>query len=188
MAVRRTLLSLSAAGASAVGLIAGGVVAAAPAGAATPTAAQPTQAGCPTGKLPASILGNPQVKPGQTGGAYIAHGAGANSEKIGYGLAVTHAGHEVSVFTGKITASAPITYTRLLDERHDIIRLSPDHKTLTFLFVNYGQLDGVAFRADCAKTVTFSVAANGHQLPTARVFLGANRLHPTSNPFAVERL
>ena len=184
MAIRRTLLSLSAAGASAAGLIAGGVIAAAPAGAATPA---PTQAGCPTGQLPASILGNPQVKPGQTGGAYIAHGAGPNSEKIGYGLAVTHAGHGLSVFTGKITASAPITYTRVLDERHDIIRLSPDHKTLTFLFVNYGQLDGVAFQADCAKTVTFSAAANGHELPTSRVFLGANRVHPTSNPFTVER-
>ena len=183
MAVRRMILSLSAAGLSAAGLV-GGVVAAAPAGAATPA---PTQAGCPTGQLPASILGNPQVKPGQTGGAYIAHGDGASSEKIGYGLAVTHAGHQVSVFTGKITASAPITYTRVMDERHDIIRLSPDHKTLTFLFVNYGYLDGVAFRADCAKTVTFSVAANGHEIPTTRVFLGANRVHPTSNPFTVER-
>jgi hypothetical protein len=183
MAVRRMLLSLTAAGVSAAGLV-GGVVAAAPAGAATPA---PTQAGCPTGQLPSSILGNPQVKPGMTGGAYIGHGTGASSEKIGYGLAVTHAGHQVSVFTGKITASAPITYTRVMDERHDIIRLSPDHKTLTFLFVNYGYLDGVAFRADCAKTVTFSVAANGHELPTSRVYLGAQRVHPTSNPFTVER-
>ncbi len=76
---------------------------------------------------------------------------------------------------------------KVRDERHDIIRLSPDHKTLTFRFVNYGGIDGVDFRADCAKTVTFSAAANGHELPTSRVFLGAHRVHPTSDPFTIER-
>ncbi len=184
MAVRRSLLTLSAAGASTVGLLAGGFLAASPAGAATPA---PTQASCSTGQLPASILGNPAVKPGQTGGVYIGHGTGSTSEKVGYGLAVTHVGHAPAVFTGKITASAPITAVKVRDERHDIIRLSPDHKTLTFLFVNYGGIDGVAFRADCAKTVTFSVAANGHELPTSRVFLGAHRVHPTTDPFTIER-
>ena len=184
MAVRRSLLALSAAGASAVGLLAGGFAAASPAGAATPA---PTQAGCPTGQLPPVDPRRPADQPGQTGGAYIGHGTGALSEKVGYGLAVTHAGHDVSVFTGKITASAPITAMKVRDERHDIIRLSPDHKTLTFLFVNYGGVDGVVFRADCAKTVTFSLAANGHQLPVTRVFLGAQRVHPTSDPFTIER-
>jgi len=184
MAVRRSLLMLTAAGASVAGLLATGFVAASPAGAATPA---PTQAGCPTGQLPASVLGNPNVKPGQTGGVYIGHGTGATSEKVGYGLAVTHVGHAPVVFTGKITASAPITAAKVRDERHDIIRLSPDHKTLTFLFVNYGAIDGVVFRADCAKTVTFSLAANGHELPPTHVFLGAQRVHPTSNPFTLER-
>jgi hypothetical protein len=185
MAVRRSLLTLSAAGLSTAGLLAGGFLAASPAGAATPT---PTQAtGCATGQLPAAILGDPQVKAGQTGGVYIGHGTGANSEKVGYGLAVTHVGHAPVVFTGKITASAPITAMKVRDERDDIIRLSPDHKTLTFLFVNYGGIDGVVFRADCAKTVNFSLAANGHELPPTHVFLGAQRVHPTSNPFTIER-
>jgi hypothetical protein len=184
MAVRRSLLTLTAAGVSAAGLLTTGFVAASPAGAATPA---PTQAGCPTGQLPASVLGDPNVKPGQTGGVYIGHGTGANSEKVGYGLAVTHAGHAPVVFTGKITASAPITAAKVRDERHDIIRLSPDHKTLTFLFVNYGAVDGVLFRADCAKTVSFSLSANGHELPPTHVFLGAQRVHTTSNPFTVER-
>jgi hypothetical protein len=190
MAVRRSLLTLTAAGASTVGLLAGGFLAASPAGAAGTTGATapaPAQAGCPTGHLPASVLGNPNVKPGQTGGVYIGHGTGAASEKVGYGLAVTHAGHAAVVFTGRITASAPITAVKVRDERHDIIRYSPDHKTLTFLFVNYGALDGVVFRADCAKTVSFSLAANGHELAPTRVFLGAQRVHPTSNPFTLER-
>ncbi|HEX4427769.1 MAG TPA: hypothetical protein VHZ96_00720, partial [Frankiaceae bacterium] len=57
----------------------------------------------------------------------------------------------------------------------------------TFPLVNYGGLDGVAFRADCAKTVIFSLAAGGHALAPTRIFLGAQRVHPTSNPFIIER-
>ncbi len=49
----------------------------------------------------------PSVKPGQTGGVYIGRGTASTSGNAGYGLAVTHAGHAPSVFTGKITASAP---------------------------------------------------------------------------------
>jgi hypothetical protein len=45
----------------------------------------------------------------------------------------------------------------------------------------------VAFRADCAKTVSFSAAADGHELAPTHVFLGAQRVHPTSNPFTIER-
>ena len=180
MLARFTVAATSAA------LIAGGVgVMASPAGAATPSTTAAT--GCATGQLPPSILGNPNVKPGQTGGAYIGHGTGPNGERVGYGFAVTHPGSKPVVFTGTITASAPISAAKVRVERHDVIRLSADKHTLTFRFVNYGAIDGVAFRADCAKTVTFKLFADGHQLVTDRVFLGANRVHPTSNPFTIER-
>jgi hypothetical protein len=180
----RSLTRIAVVGTSAT-LLVGGLVAAAPADAATP--ATPTQASCSTGKLPASVLGDPKVRAGQTAGTYLAHGTGTTSERSGYGLAVTHPGAKPEIFTGKVTSSAPITFVKVRDEKHDVVRLSADHKTLTYRLVNYGGIDGVAFRADCAKTVTFDMALDGHRLPTARVFLGAQRVHPSSVPFTVER-
>jgi hypothetical protein len=180
----RSLSRLAVVGTTAT-MVVGGLAAASPAGAATP--AVPTQASCSTGRLPSSVLGDPKVRPGQAAGVYVAHGTGAASERTGYGLAVTHPGSKPAVFTGTVTASAPITAVKVRDERHDVIRLSADHKTLTYRFVNYGGIDGVIFRADCAKTVTFAMALDAHKLPTSRVFLGAQRVHPGSVPFTITR-
>jgi hypothetical protein len=166
-------------------VVVGGLIAASPAGAATPAAV--TQASCSTGRLPTAVLGDPKVRAGQSAGAYLAHGTGAASERTGYALAVTHPGSRPVVFTGTVTSSAPITYVKVRDERHDAVRLSADHKTLTYRFVNYGGIDGVAFRADCARTVTFNAALNYRKLPASQVFLGAQRVHPSSVPFTVER-
>ena len=182
----RSAIRLSIAATSVVGTLAGAALIAAPADAAT--AAPATQsAGCPTGQLPSSVLGNPGIKPGESAGVYLGHGTGSTSEKVGYGLAVTHPGGKAAVFTGTIRASAPITAVKVRDERHDVVRLSADHRTMTFRFIDYGGIDGVAFRADCAKTVGVSLAENGKRLPTSSVFLGAHRVHPTSDPFTIER-
>jgi hypothetical protein len=181
------IVRMSIAATSVVGALAGGAIIASPAGAASATPSPSTAPACSTGQLPASILGNPNVKAGQTAGVYIGHGTGTAAELTGYGLAVTHPGTKTEVFTGTITASAPITAVKVRDEKHDVIRLSADHRTLTYLFVNHGGIDGVLFRADCAKTVRFSSGVDGKLLPPTHVFLGAQRVHPTSNPFTVER-
>lgn len=184
----RSLSRIAVVGTSAT-LAVGALMAAAPADAATPAAnpAATSQASCSTGRLPASVLGDPKVRAGQSAGVYLAHGTGATSERTGYALAVTHPGSRLAVFTGTVTSSAPITYVKVRDERHDVVRLSADHKTLTYRFVNYGGIDGVAFRADCAKTVTFNAALDYRKLPAANVFLGAQRVHPSSVPFTIAR-
>lgn len=191
MPVRGSIVRMSVAATSVVGALAGGAIAASPAGAASATpAASPTATApksCPTGQLPTAVLGNPNVKAGQLAGVYIGHGTGTAAEVTGYGLAVTHPGTKAAVFTGTITASAPITAVKVRDEKHDVIRLSADHRTLTYLFVNHGGIDGVLFRADCARTVRFSSGLDGKLLAPTHAFLGAQRVHPTSNPFTIER-
>ncbi len=177
--------------ASSAALAVGGLIAAAPAGAsspATPSTASPsTASGCPTGDLPGSVMGNPNVKPGQLTGVYLGHGTGPSGERVGYGLAVTHPGSKPAVFTGTVKASAPITAVKVRDEKHDVVRLSADHRTLTYRFVNFGKIDGVAFRADCAQHVTFTMSVDGHKLPASRVYLGAGRAHPSAVPFTLTR-
>ncbi len=191
MPAQGSIVRMSIAATSVVGALVGGAIVASPAGAAstnpsaTPSTAAPKS--CSTGQLPGAVLGNPNVKAGQTAGVYLGHGTGTTAEVTGYGLAVTHPGTKTAIFTGTVTASAPITAVKVRDEKNDVIRLSADHRTLSYLFVNHGGIDGVAFRADCAKTVRFSSGVDGKLLPTTHVFLGAQRVHPTSNPFTLQR-
>ena len=185
MAVRRTLLTLSAAGASAVGLLAGGFAAASPAGAATPA---PTQAGCPTGQLPASILGNPQVKPGQTGGAYIGHGAGAElgEDRL---RACRHPRRPRCLRLhrkdhGQRTDHVHAGARRA--PRHHPALARPQDPDVPVRQLRRARRRRLPRRLREDRHV--QPAANGHQLPTStRVFLGAHRVHPTSDPFTVER-
>ena len=46
-------------------------------------------------------------------------------------------------------------------EAGDVARLSPDHRSLYFAFVNYGHIDGVDFHTDCANTLTISQLTSG---------------------------
>lgn len=140
-----------------------------------------TSTGCPTGNLPGYLAGAPAVKGGDPAGFYIWH------TSTGWRLVVTHPGSSRVVFTGTVTATAPISYRPIRLERGDLVRLSADHRTLAFRFTDYGHLDGVALDAHCAKYVRFALDIDGHRASPARVYLGSREVRPTSNPFVVER-
>jgi hypothetical protein len=176
---RRTLITAAASWG-----VAGVCLAATPAMASTSVVTpSPDAAGsCDTGSLPAVVSGQPhQLAAGGAAGDYVWH------DGHGWHVAVTHANTSRMVFTGTITASRPITFSRVRDERSDKTVLSRDHKTLTFRFENFGRLDGVDFGADCAHTVRFAFRVDGRAVPRTAVYLGQAGRHPTSNPFAVER-
>jgi len=159
-----------------------GMGAPAVAASSAPTAPSTPTQGCATGKLPAQVVGAPGVKAGQALGAYLWH------DQHGYALRVTHPGKAKDVFTGRITVSRALTHVqRVALERNDSVTVSKDHKTLSFRFANYGQLDGLNFAAECSKTVHVSLSVGGKQLTPAQVRLGQHRSHPTSNPFTIER-
>lgn len=156
---------------------------------ATPAVAAPAQTAeasssqsCVSGPWPNSVKGRPDnLESGSARGVYLWH----NSK--GWHLRATHPGSKKVVFTGTITATAPMRKSNYRLEGADRAWLSADRKTLKFRFTNYGHLDGIDFRTGCANAIRVTGRINGTQLTSAQVFLG-DRSHPTSVPFRIERL
>jgi hypothetical protein len=156
-------------------------------------AADTDNTGCSTGQLPGDVTGRPTaLQPGAAAGDYLWHNASRRDN--GWHIAVTHPAPTTAsnaskkvVFTGWVHTSKPIDFVEVRDEKNDVVALSGDRMTMTFRFTNYGHIDGVRFRVECAKTVRFSFAADGHELSPAHVFLGSAGRSPASNPFAIER-
>ena len=92
------------------------------------------------------------------------------------------------MFTGRIVASAPMTVTPFRTEAGDTIALSADKLTLTYTFYNFGYVDGLDFRTDCARRLTFSGSVAGVKLPTSRIWLGYRNHHPLENLFVIIRV
>ncbi|MBX6371843.1 MAG: hypothetical protein IRZ02_06275 [Acidothermus sp.] len=177
--------ALAAAAAVVGGTFGGGAAASA---APSPTSsAVDDSSGCPAGHLPTYVEGAPtDYRPGNPTGVWIWH------TPKGYALRVTHPRNGKSLeFAGTITASAPIQVTGVALEKSDHFWLSHDHKTLTFAFENFGATDGLDFRADCARLVTFRLSVgDAHRLQLlspARVHLGVHGVTPPSNPFTLQR-
>ena len=145
--------------------------------------ASPAQAACPEGRWPATVQGQPtSLKAGAALGDYLWH------DSKGWHLRVTHPGKAKVVFTGRIVSSAPLDAAPRKLEKKDTVTMTGDRKTVSFRFTNYGRIDGIDFRASCARKLTFALYANGRQLPSTRIVLGHHNRHPLSNPFAVERI
>jgi hypothetical protein len=68
------------------------------------------------------------------------------------------------------------------------VKLSGNHRTLTFAFADYGRIDGVNFHTDCAASLRVDRLHVGKaNLTRDRVYLGAKRTHPSAVPFTVHR-
>ena len=147
------------------------------------TVSGPAAAAVPAcGTLPAAVQGNPTVRAGQAGDAYLFHDA------QGWKLRVTHPGTARVVVGGTVTATRDISHVKPAHlERGDAFSVSRDGHTLSFRMVNVGHLDGLDFTAECSHALRVNVLVNGHGASTQRVFLGAHRVHPTSVPFTIER-
>lgn len=138
--------------------------------------------GCRTGRLPVTVVGSPGLKAKQAVGAYLWHNG------HGYSLRVTHPGSTKLTISGSVTVSRAIHNVRRVRlERNDSVRVGPRRHTATFVFNNYGYIDGFDFTAACSKTVRVAVKVGAAQATPAQVFLGKTRVNPTSVPFTVER-
>lgn len=142
----------------------------------------PPAAAASCGTLPAVVQGNPGVQPMQRGFAYLYHSS------AGWSLRVTHASHSKVVVTGTIRVSGALSNLRTVHlEKGDGVAISKDRSFLSFRMTNVGHLDGFDVSAGCSQRLTLNVRADGVGLPTTRVYLGKNRVHPTSVPVTVER-
>ena len=53
---------------------------------------------------------------------------------------------------------------------------------------NYGKVDGLNFRTDCARRLAFAGSMGSSKLPIGRIWVGRGNHHPLQNPFAVVRV
>ena len=159
-------------------MIAAGTVA--PAALADPY--PPGPGGCGDGPWGARVQGAPPgYDGGDRGGVYLWH-------DDGFHLRVTHRGDDRRVYAGTITSPTPMRLTPVSLEANDHLDLSPDGRTMSFAFLNYGRDDGVDFVTDCADSLVVGpLTADGQILPTGRIYLGANQIHPEKNPASIAR-
>ncbi len=172
------LIGMAVAGSLSLGTLA---FAASPAGADTSTEAAADNATCEAGHWPGWVDGRPAGVHAQGAqGVYLWH------DSYGWHLRVTHRGTARQVFEVKITAPSGLYGVERLTERGDV--LINDGTTLLMRFSNYGALDGVDFRVHCGPGITVNAKIDGSQASPIRVFLGRFSAHPTSVPFAIERI
>jgi hypothetical protein len=145
------------------------------------SAATATATTCPGGHYPAAVAGVPtQAKAGVTGMAVW-------TDRSGWHLRVSHAGHDRATFTGAVTTDGVIKAVARHTEGGDIV-LSIGAKRVLFRFVNYGHLDGIDFAVPCSSEVHFAVAMNGKVLPVQDIVVGARNHHPATNPFTIHKV
>lgn len=166
-----------------VGLMMAGSASAAVVPATAATAATAARAGCGLGSWGERVEGTPKgFAAGAKGGDFLWHTA------AGFRLRVTHNGDHREVYTGEITADAPLAVSRARLEAGDVVRLSADRKAIVFAFVDDGHVDGLDFTTDCATRVEVSHLNVGDTaLPASRVYLGGHRVHPSRVPFTIAR-
>ena len=163
--------------------LSGGLLVPAATIAASPASATVTAAACADTHWPVSVQGRPiKLHAGARGGDYIWHDA------RGWHLRVTHAGTGKVIFTGKIVSDAPMTVTPFRLENADGLVLSADKLTLTYRFRNYGRLDGLDLKTDCAQRLAISGSMAGKKLPTNRILLGRHGRHPLENRFVIVKI
>src|ERR1700689_3353773 len=144
---------------AAVGLIGAAMVAGsllASTGAAVATTAPPKPSTCPTigGKddpWPSWTQGRPAgIDPHTTAAIYMWH-------DNGWHIRVTHRTTNKRTFAGQLTTGGTFTGVKPVQlEKSDTFSVSADKHAITFLFKNYGAIDGLDFFTHCAPSITFS--------------------------------
>ena len=132
---------------------------------------------------PAWVQGQPSgIDPHTTAATYMWH------DGNGWHIRVTHRGDNRRTFSGQLTTKgefADADAVRL--EKSDQFQVSPDKHSLTFLFKNYGGIDGVNFHTHCAPSITFAFQSDGTTTKPSHIVIGRNNHHPRNNPFTVTR-
>ncbi len=138
--------------------------------------------GCTHGVWPDEVQGRPAtLEPGAARGLYLWH------DDHGWHAFVTHPGDHPVLFKATVQSSGRIYGVERVSERGDDVTVNPSRTAVRLRAVNFGHLDGMAFRTACAQRITVSGTINGRPIQAGEVFLGADGSHPTSVPFVIER-
>ncbi len=141
--------------------------------------AQPPGADC--GAWGTRVQGGPPYLPGDRGEVYLWH-------DNGFHLRVTHRGDGERTYAGTVISPTPMRVNPVDLDPSDRVNLSPDGRTLTFAFNDFGRTDGIDFSTDCANDLTVGpLTVDGAPLSTDRIYLGAQQIHPDRNPLVIHR-
>ena len=184
MRIRR----IAAVGVCGIALVATSLLAAAPSGAAATPAAGAKTSSCPTvgGKddpWPSWVQGRPSgINPRTSAAIYMWH------DGSGWSIRVTHHTTNVRSFGGTLTTGGTFTNVHPVHlEKNDVFQVSSDKHTISFLFKNYGGIDGLNFFTHCAPSITFSYQSDGAESPASRIIIGNNSVRPPTDPFLITR-
>ena len=106
----------------------------------------------------------------------------------GWHIRVTHKGSNKRTFAGSLVTQGAFTGVKPVQlEKSDSLKVSSDKHVITFLFKNYGLIDGVDFFTHCAPSITFSFQSDGSTSPPSKIDIGHNSVHPPTDPFLIAR-
>ena len=122
------------------------------------------------------------VDPATLDGVYMWHNG------TGWHVRATHRSLARNSFSGRIVTTGRFFHPSAVRlEGHDWLRVSKDHRTITFRFENHGAIDGLDFRTYCAPMIEFTFVGNGEVMPADSIKIGAGSVQPDSNPFRITR-
>lgn len=120
-------------------------------------------------------------KAGAASGVYLWH------DRKGWHLRVTHPGSNKVTFTGVVKSNRPIRDHAVKNEKNDQLRGGRDRKSFSFVFRNYGKIDGVDWRSPCASTMWLDLTRDRVHMSVNDIYLGTQGAHPMVNPVYLER-
>jgi hypothetical protein len=163
-------------------LVAGSAVVAT--GAAVATSAKPASCSQVTDdRWPGWVQGRPDgIDPHTTAATYMWH------DGDGWHIRVTHHSTNRRTFSGQLLTSGEFAKVSAVHlEKSDQFQVSKDRHSITFLFKNYGRIDGVNFHTHCAPSIKFAFQSDGKTTPPNHIVIGKHNAHPKHNPFTINR-
>jgi hypothetical protein len=133
---------------------------------------------------PAVVQGRPSgINPFTTGATYMWH------DGDGWHIRVTHHTNNMRSFSGQLSTSGTFANVKPVQlEKSDQFQVSSDGHSITFLFKNYGHIDGLNFHTRCAPSISLSFQSDGSESPPSKIVIGHTNAHPPTDPFVVSRV
>ena len=132
---------------------------------------------------PSWVQGRPSgINPFTTAHIYMWH------DGDGWHIRATHRTTNKRTFAGQLSTGGTFAKVHAVQlEKSDSLQVSNGGHNITFLFKNYGHIDGVDFRTHCAPSVSFAFQSDGKPAPAGKIVIGHNGVHPASDPFTISR-
>jgi len=123
------------------------------------------------------------IDPNTAAGVYMWHDA------YGWHIRVTHHTDSLRTFSGQLITNGTFANVAPVQlEAGDTLATSANKHTVSFLFTNYGHIDGLNFMTHCSTSIQFAFQSDGHTVPADKIIIGHGGVHPPGDPFTITRV